>query len=314
MKALLLVCALATNVCLAADSPFSVATSQSPTQWTVSHRGNPIFIYSSDPQKYKPYVKELRTTTGRNVLRDAPHDHLHHHALMFGIMVNGVNFWEETSGSGVQRVLSTLPPRIGETSKGLPSIVLQQELMWLTAQNAFLPASNAPALLFEKRTLRLVVNDFSGEVALEWNSSFEVPSSGTNVVLTGSTYHGLGMRFAQELDAAANHFFLEGAPDLSGTKQDVSGHDWEAIQFRNLASPCTIAVVGHPQNRPSKPTFFSMARPFAYLAATQGLHAEPIAYKPGEKFELRYLVLLWSDSRDATAVNARAKAWWQQGL
>ena len=36
--------------------------------------------------------------TGENLLRDAPHDHLHHHALMYGIRVNGVNFWEETPG------------------------------------------------------------------------------------------------------------------------------------------------------------------------------------------------------------------------
>ena len=309
-----MVCAVATKACFAADSPFSVTTAQTATQWTVSHRGKPVLVYSSDPQKFKPYVKELHAIGGKNVLRDAPHDHLHHHALMYGITVNGVNFWEETAGSGVQRVIHTVPPEAGETSKGLPMVSLRQEIMWLPAQSAFLPVSNAPALLLENRTLRLVANEFSGEVLWEWNSSFEVPPSVTNVVLTGAAYHGLGMRFAPELDATADHFFPEGFPDLSGTKQDVSSHDWEAIRFKRSSSPFMIAVIGHPQNRPAKPSFFSMARPFAYLAATQGLHAAPMVYKPGDKFELRYLVLLWSDLRDATVVHARAKAWWQQGL
>lgn len=270
-------------------------------------------VYACDPQSYKPYVKELRTLSGKNLLRDAPHDHLHHHALMYGITVNGVNFWEETAGSGVQRVLRTSAPKTTETITGLPRVSLQQEIMWLAAQHAFLPASNAPALLLETRELRVVANETSGEVALEWNSVFRVPASGTNVVLTGATYHGLGMRFAEDLDSAAEHFFPEGEPDLSGTKQDVSAHSWMGIRFKT-AAPTTLALIGLPDNGAPQTTFFSMARPFAYLSATQGLNAAPKTFKPGEKFEVRYLIVGWSAMKEAPAVHNRARVWWQAGL
>ena len=52
---------------------------------------------------FKPYVKELFTMGGLNVLLDAPHDHLHHHGLMFAVAVDGVNFWEESPRAGRQK-------------------------------------------------------------------------------------------------------------------------------------------------------------------------------------------------------------------
>ncbi|MHC4656117.1 MAG: DUF6807 family protein, partial [Planctomycetota bacterium] len=51
---------------------------------------------------FKPYVQQLFSPAGVNILRDAPADHLHHHALMFAVKVNGVNFWEETPTAGKQ--------------------------------------------------------------------------------------------------------------------------------------------------------------------------------------------------------------------
>ena len=48
---------------------------------------------------FKPYVKELFTSSGINVLLDAPPDHLHHHGLMFACAVNNVDFWGEAVGS-----------------------------------------------------------------------------------------------------------------------------------------------------------------------------------------------------------------------
>jgi hypothetical protein len=41
---------------------------------------------------FKPCVQQLFSPRGVNVLRDAPADHLHHHALMFAVAVDGVNF------------------------------------------------------------------------------------------------------------------------------------------------------------------------------------------------------------------------------
>ena len=195
---------------LAADV-LSVASFSRPTGWTINYEGRPILVYAFDPQKFKPYVQALYTVKGYGVLRDSPFDHLHHHALMYGIRVNGVNFWEETSGSGVQKVVESTPPEILATSNGIAHARCVQVLHWLAPEDAFLPNANAPTLLVERRTLTLAINQASQETALYWNSDFEVGSKTNQVALTGANYHGLGMRFLQELDPLAIHITAEGA-------------------------------------------------------------------------------------------------------
>src|SRR5665213_2878936 len=95
----------------AADGLAAEAGSRA-TQWTINYNGKPVMVYVFDPQNYKPYVQALNTLDGYGVLRDSPADHLHHHGLMYAIRVNGINFWEETAGCGVEKVVETLPPEI----------------------------------------------------------------------------------------------------------------------------------------------------------------------------------------------------------
>jgi hypothetical protein len=251
----------------------------------------------------------LNTVAGYGVLRDAPFDHLHHHALMYGIKVNGINFWEETSGSGVQKVVESPKPEIFQSPAGLPQARIVQRLYWLSPEDAFLPNTNAPALLIELRTITLTVDPAKRETAVQWQSAFEVGSKTNTVVLTGANYHGLGMRFLQELDSVAVHFTSDGNPDLADNRQDVSAHAWEAISFNSPGKPATIAVFGSPANTRGEPRFFAMKTPFAYLAATQGLDREPLTYRRGERFELNYLVTLYPEVKSAEVLNARARQW-----
>ena len=70
-------------------------------------------VYSFAPHKFKPYVQQLCTFRGENVLRDAPRDHLHHHGLMYAIKVNGITSGRKFPGtafkkcSKVQNLFST---------------------------------------------------------------------------------------------------------------------------------------------------------------------------------------------------------------
>jgi hypothetical protein len=301
--------------CLAASLLFTapakdlgVQSHTETTRWTVSYAGKPVMVYEFLPTNYKPCVKELYTLKGQNVLRDAPADHLHHHALMYGIRVNGVNFWEEIAGSGVQKVVRSSPPQTGTSPDGLPQATLAQELFWLTPETAFLPNTNAPALLVEERVLTVAVDEPRQEVALRWHSLFRVGSRTNTVFLAGANYHGLGMRFLQALDPVATHFYPEGEPDLSNNKQDVSPHKWEAVRFSG-SNPATIVLLGHRSNARGDARFFSMRTPFAYLAATQGLDREPLVYQAGQTFELNYLVLLYPEEKASAALNDRARLW-----
>lgn len=296
------------NCGLAAEK-LTVSSVSQPAKWTVSYQGNPIFVYASNPQEFKPYVEGLYTVKGYGVLRNSPWDHLHHHALMYGIRVNGVNFWEETPGCGVQKVVETSPPEVVPAGGGLPEARLAQLIYWVAPEDAFSRNTNTASLLIERRALRLVIDPARSETALYWKSRFEVGSKTNQVVLTGANYHGLGMRFLQELDPVANHITAEGSPDLSNNRQDVTAHAWEAVAFAAQGKPATIAIFGAPSNARGNPVFFAMKTPFAYLSACQGLDKEPLVYKRGDTWELNYLVTLYSEVKNAEALARRAQEW-----
>jgi len=297
----------------AASGPrLEVNRTESTIGWSIGYEGKKLLVYSFEPQKYKPYVQELCTIRGDNVLRDAPHDHLHHHALMYGIRVNGVNFWEETSEDGVEKVVETSKPVLGfvdSKAERLPQATITQVLRWVSPEDAFLPNAAPVALLIEHRTLVLTVNPRQQEVALEWRSHFEVGPKTNTVTLAGANYHGLGMRFLQELDPLAMHSLAGTRPDLSNNRQDVSVAPWAAVSFDVPGHPATIALAGHPSNARGDATYFSMLTPFAYLSATQGLDKEPLVYHRGEKFELRYLVLVYPDAKPSQVLRERIESW-----
>lgn len=310
VKLLLLACVLVLPALAArgADA-LTVESTAQPAEYAILYRGQPLMVYSFAPQKFKPYVKTLCTVRGDNVLRDAPFDHLHHHALMYGIRVNGVNFWEEITGSGVQRTVESPAPVLARNAAGQPQATLTHLIYWVAPADAFLPVTNTPPLLIEQRSLTLTVDEASREVAVQWRSRFAVGSKTNTVVLTGSNYHGLGMRFLKELDPFAIHFSPAGKTDLGGTRQDVTQLPWEAVAFDAPGKPATIALFGYPGNARGDARFFAMRDPFAYLSATQNLDQEPLVYHQGDKFKLDYLVVLYPEVKSTEALAKRGAQW-----
>jgi hypothetical protein len=302
----------------AAAATLSVQTSEEETAWNVLYGQQRVFVYSFAPKKFKPYVKELSPLGGENILRDAPFDHLHHHALMYGIRVNGINFWEEVSGSGVQKVIETWPAVTQAGPDGEAAAKFEQVLHWVSPQDAFLPDTAPVALLVEHRALLLTVNPARQEVALEWKSKFEVVGKTNTVTLGGATYHGLGIRFRQDLDGLAAHWLAGTAglpaghsPDLANSRQDLSQAPWAAVSFDAPGHPATIALAGHPANARGDAVYFSMLKAFPYLSATQGLDKEPLIYHRGDQFELNYLVLVYPEAKPSETLRRRVEAWRQ---
>jgi hypothetical protein len=304
MKALLFLSAalsLAVELC-SAQSPLHLEASVATNAWIVSYQGQPILRYMVNPRQSKPYVAEFSAPGGRNILRDAPPDHPHHHGLMYAVKVNGLNFWEEISGSGVERVVATT------ATEENGAVALRQVIHWLAPQDAFLADTTPVALLIEHRTLIITVDVATREAALEWKAEFEVGRKTNDITLTGTGYHGLGMRFLPPLDAVANHSYAGRVPDLVN-RQEVSSAKWAAVTFAASDQSATIALVPHPTNSRRDGEFFSMQSPFAYLSATQGLDKEPLVYHRGDKFTLRYLVVLYPEVKTTEALEARTKRW-----
>jgi len=262
---------------------------------TVRQRGATALVYRRAGVPFKPYVAELRTPAGANVLRDSPADHLHHHGLMFAVRADGVNFWEETPGCGTQVSQRARTLRAG----------LQDWLEWRA------PGAAAP-LLLEERRIELKRSPDARATLLAWTSAFRVPRGAAKPVeVTGAHYHGLGMRFAEAMDGGA---FENASADpgevFRGEERLMSG-PWCAYRARIAGQPVTVAMFDHPSN-PRTVTWFGMPRPFGYLSATLRYHQSPLALRPGQRLTLRYGVAVWDGDAKRPEIEEMRSAWLRQ--
>lgn len=265
-----------------------------------------LMIYTYDTSQFKPYVKELYTLDGRNVLLDAPPDHLHHHGLMYAITVNGINFWEESKNPGIEFPVSMTGP---ETSTGATEgVKFTHTIHWVSQTNRAKATNQESALLIEKRTLKLSVDKKAREVHLDWTGDFTVPNNIDKVTLTGTDYHGLGIRFPRAFDKTARHFNQKNLPYPTAGKRDLIEAQWAAITTEFENKPLTIAVITHSTVK-GRSVFFSMTDPFAYLSATQGINKEPMIYKGGDKFSVRYLIIVSEKELKPSEIEKRMVDW-----
>jgi hypothetical protein len=249
-----------------------------------------ILIYSFASNQFKPYVKELRTLRGENVLLDAPADHLHHHGLMYAIRINGTNFWEELPASGRQKHIRFLDRRARGTNAAFTELV-----HWMG------PQGNEP-LLIEERSIELNVNPVNRELALQWTGRFTVGQR--KVTLHGSAYNGLGLRLPAEWNGVARHQNSENLSYSAAHTWDVTPARWATVSLNAV----TLVLFGSPSNW-GETRFFSMNNPFTYLSVTQNLEQKPLRYAPGERFELKHQILVCEESKSTEALNTRYEQW-----
>ena len=163
----------------AANPPIRIDAKPDQGVLEVRYKGHKILVYAFATNQFKPYVRELYTLRGENVTRDAPPDHLHHHGLMYAVYVNGINFWEERGTPGVERHVE-LPLKVATIgADGMPMASFTELIQWLSPSNQPAPDPLTAALLSERRTLTVTVDEKNQEVALRWDSEFQVgPNAG----------------------------------------------------------------------------------------------------------------------------------------
>jgi hypothetical protein len=267
-----------------------------------------VLVYVYAPSQFKPYVKELYTLSGDNVLLDSPPDHLHHHALMYAITVNGINFWEEATDPGYQRSLKDPDAAVSLRLDGSPQAIITHQLFWVARTNANLPEPQPAAVLIENRTLLIGVNAATEELSVHWQSDFKVGPAAASVTLSGSDYHGLGVRFPRSWDRVARHSNSQNAPYPTQGRRDVVDARWSAVAHTVEGRPQMLAVFAHPDQAGSS-KFFSMLEPFTYLSATQGLDKNPLKVDAGGTFRLKYLVTVYPAVKSQEFLAARYQDW-----
>jgi hypothetical protein len=277
---------------------------------SIAEEGNSILVrrgkttllrYRFDGVSYKPYVAEWNSTAGVNVLRDSPADHKHHHALMFAIKVDGVNFWEEHEAPGRQAHGGFEDVKTGRR-QGRPYAQFTQRLDWIN------PASQE-ILLQELRTITVYDMPSPSPTLLSWTSRFTVPPGKAKAVLGGAHYHGLGMRFIESMDLVGTFTTPDGSlGELVRGAENLTPAPWCAYTAPAGGHKVTAAMFDAPGNvRPA--LWFTMKDHFAYLSATVNLWRDPLEVTAEEPLELRYGAALWDSAADKAKVEATYGDW-----
>jgi len=272
-------------------------------------KGRKLLAYAFATNQFKPYVRELRSLRGDDVIRDAPTDHLHHHGLMYAIRVNGVNFWEEHDQPGHQRHIQLLAHGTSRSASGLPQASFTELIHWVPDGEHTRADTTPVAFLVERRTLTLIVDEAKEEVALAWHAEFEVGTRTNCVTLHGSDYNGLGLRLPATWDHVARHENSENAPYPAGGKPGAVPARWGAVSHRKDRRTIQVALFASPHSHAGTNSFFAMTEPFTYLSATQGLDKAPLEYRAGDRFSLEHLVLVYSTARTAAQLETLYRSW-----
>jgi Methane oxygenase PmoA len=255
-------------------------------------RGQPRLEYQAAANPLKPYVAQLRTPGGVPVLRDSPADHVHHHALMFALSVEGVTFWEEKADAGRQ------VPRELKRERDR----LSQVLDWTTP--------DGKVVLREERSLRLHETPARAATLLTWRSRLRAPAGRASVTLTGSHYYGLGARFVVGMDQGGVFANSAGAAgDVVRGTERLTYAAWCAYTAEVEGKPVTFALFDHPANLRHPSRMFTMAAKFAYLAATLNLWKEPYTLEAANPLDLRYGVAVWDGKIEPAAIEALYQRW-----
>jgi hypothetical protein len=256
---------------------------------------------------FKPYLDYLVSPAGINVLRDAPHDHLHHHGVMLAMRVEGIDFWVERPGAGsrVDRGLSDITV---EHRGGAERVHFTQRLDWT------LP--DGDVVLQEQRTLAVYARDDLPATLVEWRSVLSVPVRerilAPAATLDGVEYHGLGVRFVQSMDEIGTFANASGAGG-SGAEGAAATNNvrspWCAYTAEAGGQPVTVVVFDHPRNTRHPATWFTMISPFSYITATLGLHNEPLIVRADRPLSLRYGVAVWDGRPDPVRIDGLYREW-----
>ena len=254
-------------------------SAEKPIAVVLSSGGKSVAEYRFDSVPFKPYIQVLRTPAGRNVLRDAPWDHLHHHALMFAISADDCDFWGEFDDNRGTQKTQHLNPQPGTSTD-----ILETEIDW--------NFPNGKNVLKETRKIKVQQTD--NVTLLDWETTLK---SDHAVKLGGDHYYGIGMRFDESMDKDGRFFNDTGKHDGEIVRGDerLKKCRWSAYTAKLDGKPVTVAVFDNPNN-PIPMLAFTMGdsgQSFAYMSATMNLHRIAANLQAGQPMTFRYRVAVW---------------------
>jgi Methane oxygenase PmoA len=285
----------------AADPPV-LQVQQDASLVTVAVGPQLVLKYRYGDAPFKPYIQELCTPSGVQILRDSPADHVHHRGVMYGIFANGIDFWSETPQCGKQ-VSRGLAAVLTDPKDGVASCRLAQGLDWIP------PNADRP-LLIERRLLQVHRGADLQATLLTWHLDLQ-PAEGVNAVkLTGSHYDGLGIRFVQSMDQVGQFQYAAGVPGpIVRDTERVTLDKWAAYTAPADGKTVTVAIFDDPHNVRHPAGMFTMLQPFSYLSATPNIWKEPLELAQGKSLAARYGIAVWDGKVGQEQIESLYQRW-----
>ena len=277
----------------------AIEIAEGKTTLAATADGRRVLVYrKASPTALKPYIQELYTPGGVQVLRDSVADHPHHHGMMFAVAANGVNFWEEQAATGRETCEGQMDVRPFDATKSRAGF--SGRVIWTKPDGA--------VVLNELREINVYASAEIKPTLLTWRTRLET-APGKTVLLTGERYCGLGMRLVESMDKCGRFFFNSDRTEgvFVHNSERVTPAKWCAFSSQVNGRPVTIAIFDCPKNHPAA-RFFTM-RPFAYIGATINLWKEPLDVTSDRPLELSYGVAVWDGDIPADDVETTYHQW-----
>jgi len=265
--------------------------------------GREVIRYQASPHPNRPYIAAWTTPDGRQILLDSPHDHPHHHALMYAIGIKDVDFWAEVPPEKFGRQVPVGPLSVKtDSAESGTTVTLKQKLHWVTP--------GGERLADESRTITVDEGLIAEASLLTWQLQLAPAPGRSEISLWGRHYFGLGLRMIPAMDRGGRFQFSGREESLSVRGSELlTRADWCAYTASVDGRPVTVAMFDDPKNARSPATWFTMNSPFAYLGATLNLKHERLTVTQQKPLNLRYGLALWDGTPSREAIQAALERW-----
>ena len=277
----------------------SLAVQSGDDACSITWNGKTLMRYRKAVGVPKAYVAELAPPSGRNILRDSPEDHKHHHGLMFAVGIDGVDYWAEAADSGRQVEAGDFLASAA-TENEIATVTLAHALNWVTPEGK--------RQLVERRRLRFRnSSQLPQAVLLLWRSELSPAAGAESVELWGREYFGLGIRFLAAMDGGNDFRNAAGGRGVEGTNNAPA--EWCAYTTDLDGRPVTVVLYDLPGNPRAPAKWFTMTQGFTYISATLGLKEAPLTVTAEQPpLTLQYGVAVF----DAAATDAEIQTAYQE--
>jgi len=263
---------------------------------TLASNDQPVLEYRQTCNPNKVYVSKLYTPSGMQILLDSPHDHVHHHALMYALDSGKMIWWLDGKKMGKQ-----VPSAKAKVEKQEQATTIQHALNWQTA--------GGETILKEKRMITVHAKPDLPATLLSWRTVLSAADKPVPLT-TKRHYAGLGIRFLRKMDKIGTFLFPDGSKATKVRRtEEVTPDNWCAYVTSVDDKPVTVAMFSAPSNFRHPTYWFTMTAPFAYISATLNLYREPHTLEAGKSLDLVYGVAVFDGKQDKAAIEKTYQRW-----